>query len=170
MGSKTQILVETTKAQKDALSSVLEESGATLTEWLTDNIAEATADFSVEAMRLPTDLRTLAELRENKTVMAQLAAINWAFASDDTTYLSHDIHPYPAKFIPQIPRNLITRLSMPGETVWDPFGGSGTTALESVLLGRQAISSDVNPLAEVIGKGKLLTLTKRGGRFSRRSR
>src|SRR5207253_6464755 len=73
---------------------------------------------------------------------------------------SHDIHPYPAKFIPQIPRNLIARLSMPGETVWDPFGGSGTTALESVLLGRQAISSDVNPLAEVIGKAKTLTLTK----------
>lgn len=160
MATKTQILVETTKSQKEALTSVLEENGATLTEWLTDNIAEATADYSVEAAQTPADLQSLADIEDTESVMAQLAGVNWAFASDDTTYLSHDIHPYPAKFIPQIPRNLITRLSMPGETVWDPFGGSGTTALESVLLGRQAISSDVNPLAEVIGKGKLLTLIK----------
>src|SRR5205807_2469314 len=142
------------------LASVLEENGATLTEWLSDNIAEATADFSVEALQLPADLQSLGDLGNTDAVMARLSGVNWAFATDDTTYLSHDIHPYPAKFIPQIPRNLIARLSMPGETVWDPFGGSGTTALESVLLGRQAVSSDVNPLSEVIGRGKLLTLTK----------
>jgi DNA modification methylase len=160
VASKTQILVETTQSQKAALTSVLEENGATLTEWLTDNIAEATADFSVEAMQTPTDLRSLSELENTNVVMAQLRKVKWAFANDDTTYLSHDIHPYPAKFVPQIPRNVIAQLSMPGETVWDPFGGSGTTALEGVLLGRQAVSSDVNPLSEVIGKGKLLTLTK----------
>lgn len=160
MATKTQILVETTKLQKAALASVLEENGASLTEWITDNIAEATAEFSADALQAPADLQALAELADSDGVLARLNEVNWAFADDDTTYLSHDIHPYPAKFIPQIPRNLIARLSMPGETVWDPFGGSGTTALESVLLGRQAVSSDVNPLAEVIGNGKLLTLTK----------
>jgi DNA modification methylase len=160
MATKTQILVETTKLQKDALTYVLAENGASLTEWITDNIAEATAEFSADTLQIPTELQALAELEDSKGVLAKLNEVNWAFADDDTTYLSHDIHPYPAKFIPQIPRNLIARLSMPGETVWDPFGGSGTTALESVLLGRQAVSSDVNPLAEVIGKGKLLTLTK----------
>lgn len=157
-GSK--ILVETTKSQKKALTSVLKENGATLTEWFTDHIAEATADFSLEPIHTPPDLHSLSDIENSKDVFKELVKLDWAFSDDDTTYLSHDIHPYPAKFIPQIPRNLIARLSLPGELVWDPFGGSGTTALEAVLLGRQAISSDVNPIAEIIGKGKLITLTK----------
>jgi DNA modification methylase len=160
MRTGTQILVETTKSQKQALASVLKENGATLTEWFTDNIAEATADFSFEPIQTPQDPQNLESLADADEVLRQLQQLDWAFTDDDTTYLSHDIHPYPSKFVPQIPRNLIARLSLPGETVWDPFGGSGTTALESVLLGRQAISSDLNPLAEVIGKAKLLTPTK----------
>ena len=165
MSRATQILVETTKKQREALASVLRESGETLTEWFTDNIAEATAEFASARIDTPRDLQNLDELEDSGRVIAQLQELDWAFADDDTTYLSHDIHPYPAKFIPQIPRNLIARLSLPGECVWDPFGGSGTTALESVLLGRQGVSSDVNPLAEVIGKGKLLTLTKEDDDF-----
>ena len=50
-------------------------------------------------------------------------------------------------------------MSLPGERVWDPFGGSGTTALEALLLGREAISTDINPITEVIGKAKCTTLT-----------
>lgn len=165
MRNGTQILVETTKSQKQALASVLKENGATLTEWFTDNIAEATADFSVEPIETPEDPQSLESLADTDEVFNQLKRLDWAFSDDDTAYLSHDIHPYPAKFIPQIPRNLIARLSLPGETVWDPFGGSGTTALESVLLGRQAISSDLNPLSEVIGKAKLLTPTKEDDDF-----
>lgn len=167
MPKKTKILVETSRSQKDALTIVLEENGATLTEWITDNIAEATTDYSVEPMTAPPDLSALADLADNNRVMATLNDVTWAFTDDHTTYLSHDIHPYPAKFIPQIPRNVIAQLSMPGETVWDPFGGSGTTALECVLLGRQAVSSDVNPLSEVIGKGKIVTLAKEDEDFLR---
>jgi len=159
------VVVETTQAQKSALTSVLEENGATLTEWFADNLVEATADFSVETIPTPPEVQVLATLADAGEVLNRLKKLDWAFSDDDTTYLSHDIHPYPAKFIPQIPRNLIARLSLPGETVWDPFGGSGTTALESVLLGRQAISSDLNPLAEVIGKAKLLTPTKEDDDF-----
>lgn len=165
MRSGTQILVETTKSQKQALASVLKENGATLTEWFTDNIAESTADFLAEPIETPQDPPNLESLADADEVLRRLKKLDWAFSDDDTTYLSHDIHPYPSKFIPQIPRNLIARLSLPGETVWDPFGGSGTTALESVLLGRQAISSDLNPLAEVIGKAKLLTPTKEDDDF-----
>ena len=159
------VFVETTYRHEEALAYVLQENGATLTEWFTDNIVDATTDFSIPRAERPTDLRTLSELENADDVFRRLKALNWAFADDDTTYLSHDLHPYPAKFIPQIPRNLIARLSVPGETVWDPFGGSGTTALESILLNRQAISSDVNPLAEIIGKGKLVTLRKEDDDF-----
>jgi hypothetical protein len=121
MRSGTQILVETTKSQKQALASVLNENGATLTEWFTDNIAEATADFSVEPIETPQDPTDLECLADANEILRQLKKLDWAFSDDDTTYLSHDIHPYPAKFIPQIPRNLIARLSLPGETVCKSF-------------------------------------------------
>lgn len=105
------------------------------------------------------ELRSLADLRDPKAVLARLANVDWSFTEDDTTYLGHDIHPYPAKFIPQIPANLIAALSLRGERVWDPFGGSGTTALEALLLGRHATSSDVNPLATLITLGKCTALS-----------
>src|SRR5438094_213467 len=81
-----------------------------------------------------------------------LSSIDWAFTHDRTQFLTHDIHPYPAKFIPQIPGHLISLLSARGERVLDPFGGSGTTALEAIRLGRTAISIDANPIATLIGK------------------
>src|SRR5207244_7025668 len=101
------IVVETTQAQKSALTSVLQENGATLTEWFADNLVEATADFSVETIPTPPEVQVLETLANAGDVLKQLKKLDWAFSDDDTTYLSHDIHPYPAKFIPQIPRNLI---------------------------------------------------------------
>ena len=105
------------------------------------------------------ELTALSDLDDSRVVLQRLRSIDWAFTEDDTTYLAHDIHPYPAKFIPQIPANLIAALSLRGETVWDPFGGSGTTALEALLLGRNAVSSDANPLASLITKAKCTALT-----------
>ncbi len=106
------------------------------------------------------ELARLGDLADPARVMTRLSAVHWAFTHEDTGYLSHDVHPYPAKFIPQIPRNLIARLSLRGELVYDPFGGCGTTALEAILLGRRALSTDVHPLAKIIGEAKTITLTK----------
>jgi DNA modification methylase len=92
-------------------------------------------------------------------VRQRLANLDWSFTDDDTAYLAHELHPYPAKFIPQIPANLISALSLRGELVWDPFGGSGTAALEALLLGRRVISSDVNPLATLITEAKCRALS-----------
>lgn len=91
-------------------------------------------------------------------VKRALSAIDWSFTDADTRLPGHDVHPYPAKFIPQLPRGLIARLSEHGETVLDPFGGSGTTALEAVRLGRKAISVDANPLSALIGRVKTARL------------
>jgi|SRR3990172_5491464 len=71
------------------------------------------------------------DLRSAKRVANAFQSIDWSFTTDDTGFLTHDLHPYPAKFIPQIPGNCIAQLSLPGELVLDPFGGSGTTALVS---------------------------------------
>lgn len=91
-------------------------------------------------------------------VLAAFKSIDWSFANDDTTYLSHDIHPYPAKFPPQLPGRIIEMLSSKGELIWDPFGGSGTTALEALLSDRNCISTDINPVGSIIGKAKTTVL------------
>lgn len=106
------------------------------------------------------ELRALEDLRDPDSVLSELRAVDWSFSEADTTYLSHDLHPYPAKFIPQLPRTLISKLSVRGELIYDPFGGSGTTALEAVLLGRRALSTDIHPIAKIIGEAKTVTLTR----------
>lgn len=70
------------------------------------------------------------------------------------SYATHGIHRYPAKFIPQVPRLCINRYSDPGETVLDPFMGSGTTLLEAYMSGRHSYGIDIHPLARLIAKVK----------------
>ncbi len=84
----------------------------------------------------------------------KLTEINWNFCQAKTNYLTHRLHPYPAKFIPQIPHQLIQELSQPGETVADIFCGSGTTLVEALTLKRHAIGIDANPIACLISEAK----------------
>jgi len=62
---------------------------------------------------------------------------------------AHSLHEiaYRACFKPQLPHFFIQRLARPGEIVYDPFMGRGTTVLESGLLGRVPFGCDVNPLS-----------------------
>jgi len=75
-----------------------------------------------------------------------------------TSYITHGIHPYTAKLIPHIPRYLISKYSKENELVLDGFCGSGTTLLEAMLLSRNAIGIDINPLAILISKVKTTPL------------
>ena len=78
----------------------------------------------------------------------------------DTSYLTHNYHPFPAKFIPHLPQTLIKQFSKPGETVFDPFSGSGTTLVEARLLGRHSIGTDINPISVMASKVKTTPLTE----------
>jgi len=70
-------------------------------------------------------------------------------------YLTHWIYPYKGKFHPQMIRALLNVLKLkPGETVLDPFIGSGTTALEAQLLGINCVGIDVSPLCVIQSKVK----------------
>jgi hypothetical protein len=66
----------------------------------------------------------------------------------------HEIS-YRACFKPQLPAYFIERLTAPGDVVYDPFGGRGTTAIEAALRGRNVISNDANPLSAILTKPRL---------------
>jgi hypothetical protein len=62
---------------------------------------------------------------------------------------------YRACFKPQLPRFFIERLTEPGESVYDPFMGRGTTLVEAALLGRVPCGCDINPLSVVLTRPRL---------------
>lgn len=66
----------------------------------------------------------------------------------------HEIS-YRACFKPQLPRFFIERLTLPGEVVYDPFMGRGTTPIETALLGRVPFGCDVNPLSVFLTSPRL---------------
>ena len=70
---------------------------------------------------------------------------------------AHSLHEvsYRACFKPQLPRFFISRLTQPGDAVYDPFMGRGTTVLEAALLGRRPIGCDINPLSEHLVRPRL---------------
>ena len=70
---------------------------------------------------------------------------------------AHSLHEisYRACFKPQLPRFFIERLTDSGDVVFDPFMGRGTTLLEAVLLGRDVIGNDVNPLSRALVEARL---------------
>lgn len=79
--------------------------------------------------------------------------VSWLKVGERAT---HYIHPYPAKLLPQIAHFFLASNLLAGENdvVLDPFGGTGTVALESNLSGRNAFFSDANPLARLIAEVK----------------
>ncbi len=66
----------------------------------------------------------------------------------------HEIS-YRACYKPQLPAYFIERLTEPGDIVYDPFSGRGTTAVEAALHGRSVIANDVNPLSSILTQPRL---------------
>lgn len=102
--------------------------------------------------------------KRRKTALAQLggaieswgephavAALQAAFEVDATETAAladvHGFHSYPARMHPETAARLLAALSQPGQTVLDPFCGSGTVLVEARRLGRKGIGYDVNPLS-----------------------
>lgn len=79
---------------------------------------------------------------------------SWDFKGEKTKPYTHGFHTYPAMFIPQVAKRLLQNYSKKGDTVCDIFCGSGTTLIESRLLGRNSYGIDLNPLAIFLAKVK----------------
>jgi hypothetical protein len=69
----------------------------------------------------------------------------------------HSLHEvsYRACFKAELPRYFIELLTEPGDVVYDPFMGRGTTLIEAALLGRAPAGNDVNPLSQVLVRPRL---------------
>lgn len=69
---------------------------------------------------------------------------------------THYLHSYPAKLLPQIAHFFLAANGWVAADarVLDPFGGTGTVALEANLSGRSALYADANPLARLITAAK----------------
>lgn len=68
----------------------------------------------------------------------------------------YKIHKYWARKPWYIVEKYINQYSNIGDTVMDPFCGSGCTGLEAVINGRNFIGQDLNPMALLVSKGTLL--------------
>lgn len=73
----------------------------------------------------------------------------------------HSFHRYYGKLIPAIPSFFIKEFTRPGDVVFDPFSGSGTTAVESLKNGRNFVGFEINPLAHGIATTKTTNLNSR---------
>jgi len=80
------------------------------------------------------------------------------FHGEDSSYASHDVHAFAAKFPPQLPRAFIRGLTAPGDVVLDPMMGSGTTIVEALLEGRRGIGLDIDPLALRVSQAKTIPM------------
>jgi DNA modification methylase len=76
------------------------------------------------------------------------------YVPKERTYISHGYFTYPAKYIPQLANKLIETYSNVGDTVLDPFCGSGTSLIESMVLKRKGLAFDINEFAVFLTKVK----------------
>jgi hypothetical protein len=71
---------------------------------------------------------------------------------------AHSLHElsYRACFKPQLPEFFINRLTAPGDIVYDPFMGRGTTLIQAALMGRVPYGCDINPLSAALCEPRLM--------------
>lgn len=95
------------------------------------------------------------EIEEGQVVRARLDETDWSFTQRERPPAIESIHPYPAKFIGDIPRALMSKLPMPpGTLILDPFCGCGTTLMEAQRRSIPSVGVDLNPIACLISRVK----------------
>jgi len=86
------------------------------------------------------------------------APLDLTFDMHTRPFGTHALHPYAAKFPPALARWAIEQFTEPGGWLLDPLAGSGTALVEARLLGRNAIGSEIDPLALLISRAKATPL------------
>ena len=73
-------------------------------------------------------------------------ALSWSereLPERERTKHVHRLHPYLGKFVPQLVEALLERYVRPGGRVLDPFSGSGTTLVQALESGYDAVGVDI---------------------------
>ena len=84
-----------------------------------------------------------------------LAEIDWDFPERVAQSGIESIHPYPARFVAELPRALLDTLPIPPRTaVLDPFCGGGTTLVECQRRGVPSVGIDLNPIGCLMARVK----------------
>jgi hypothetical protein len=99
-------------------------------------------------------VQTQARLFSGKTVSVPTYVNEFWTSKQRAASSLHEVS-YRACFKPQLPRFFIQRLTKPGEIVYDPFMGRGTTLIEAALLGRIPCGCDINPLSICLTRPRL---------------
>lgn len=100
---------------------------------------------------MPDSTLHLAELEEQHAFKVVDVPYEKAISAGKNTYV-YDAHTYHTKVPPQGIEPLIAYYTNPGDTVLDPFCGSGMTGIAAARLGRRALLSDLSPAATFIAR------------------
>lgn len=82
--------------------------------------------------------------------------------SDPVTGLTHNFYRYPARFSPEFAKQAILSFSKPGDLIFDPFMGGGTSLVEALANNRKAIGVDLSPLASFVASVKTTLIGEKG--------
>src|SRR6058998_3509543 len=115
-------------------------------------IASHLADFRWDGK--PTSVFTTAVAFDGASLPVSTFVNEFWTAKQCAAHSLHEVS-YRACFKPQLPRFFIERLTRPGDRVYDPFMGRGTTLIEAALLGRAPLGCDLNPLSTILVGARL---------------
>lgn len=92
----------------------------------------------------------------SRSASEALHEVNWDFPDRIAHSEIEGVHPYPAKFVAELPRAILECLPIqPGTAVLDPFCGSGTTLVECQRRGHPSVGIDLNPIACLVSRVKV---------------
>lgn len=123
----------------------------------------ATSGVPVRVRTVPDDVKTTgkppstADLAQAIHDLARADDDYWSFADRGERDYLHGLFRYPAMMVPRLQRELLrTCLQWNPDitSVYDPFVGSGTVMTETMLVGRDFIGTDINPLAILTCRAK----------------
>lgn len=108
-----------------------------------------------------TEATSLSESQQtDAAILQQLEQIDWNFEVRQNQQEVESVHPYPAKFIADLPSAFIDVLPIhQGSILMDPFCGSGTSLAEGQRRGIETLGVDLNPIACLISRVKTSPLS-----------